>query len=119
MGKFTIQEKLDVVAQWETSGASQDAFLRDHPSQISSRTLRSWIGLLRRPQAFLERQHEVVARAVAEWTAIQAAMAGTEAVEVEIQADVPMKAEAHAEPPPAPPPPAGRLAMPPAYTWIG
>ncbi len=122
MPRYTIQQKLDVVAQWEASGLPQDAFVRDHPVRISSRTLRDWVALARRPEKALARQRAVVAHALDEWKAIHAAMAqergpASRPVAVVVESTYPTAMDAphdHETPEPAaaPPVPPARLPMP-------
>ncbi len=114
---YSVQQKLDIVSQFQKSGLSQDAFVCGHPAGISSRTLRDWIALVRRPDRTLERQQALVEKALRDWTAVSKAMGAVGDVPASEPHEVPAEEPAvdvRAVPTSAPAHP-GRLAMPPSW----
>jgi hypothetical protein len=74
MTTYTLQHKMEFVRAWRSSGKSQEAFCREHPAGVASRTLRSWARAVRRPDDALATARTVVAEAADKLAALLASI---------------------------------------------
>lgn len=75
MAQLNVEQRMEVVAAWRSSGKTQEEFCRGHPAAMSARTLRHWERQFRRrPEESLRRCRAVLADAAREVSELLAAV---------------------------------------------